>query len=780
MDGASDRHGSRYPPVTLLVVVSSLPSHHMKTFLAPVYLFSVLAIAATCHAQTVGQRPAGRMTVEAIFSDQAAKPYSVESFSPAWSAEGSSYISSQPSKSVTGHFDLVKIDPRTSAETILIAAEHLIPEGRSEPLVIVDHQWSADRQSAMIFTNTQKVWRHHSRGDYWLFNPSTKQLRQVGADRPASSLMFAKFSPDGKRIGYVSSGDVYVENVENGQTEKITTKRSPEIINGTSDWVYEEEFDLKDCFRWSPDSRKVAFWEFDTSGVGEFILINNTDSLYPKLKRFKHTKPGQKNSAVRMGVVHLDDGSTHWLNVPGDPRENYIARAQWTNNNELMLQHLNRDQNENAVRLCDATTGESRLLFRDTDAAWVETCDELFDVDGGKKFTWISERDGWRHAYLVDAATGQMNLITPGEYDVIELLTVTRDAIYFVAAPEKPTDRYLYRAPISGGEAVRVTPVSLDGWNSYDISPDAALAIHSHSRFSEPPVTSLIELPSHQTIRMITDNHQVREELAKLPRVDSSFIRIGIGNDLMLDGWLMKPANFDPTKQYPLIVHVYGEPWGTTVTNQWGGANYLWHRMLAEQGYAVCSIDNRGTKVPRGRDFRKSIYRQIGILAAQDQASAVKALTGHIPWLDSERVGVWGWSGGGSMSLNAIFKYPDLYHTAVSVAPVPDMRYYDSIYQERYMSTPQKNPEGYRNGSPINFAKHLKGNLLVIHGTGDDNCHYQTIELLINELVKQDKQFSMMAYPNRSHSINEGANTSVHLRKLMTNYFRTHLPAGPR
>jgi dipeptidyl-peptidase-4 len=736
----------------------------------------IVVLATQCHAQQI-VAGSQQLSVESIF---ASDRFDTESFSPNWETEGSKFVRNTPSPTIEGAVDLVAVDPKTNQETVLIPASRLLAPGQSKPLAIADHQWSADRNLALIFTNTRKVWRHHSRGDYWLMNRSANTLRQIGADRPSTSLMFAKLSPDGKNVAYVSEGDVYVEDVLSGQVKKITEKRTPEIINGTSDWVYEEEFDLKDCFRWSPDSQRIAFWEFDTSGVGEFVLINNTDSLYPTLKKFKHTKPGQLNSAVRIGVVSLNDGTTQWLDVPGDPRENYLPRARWTGNNQLMLQHLNRDQNQNRVLLADATSGETKELFKDTDEAWIDTCDYDIDVNDGKQFIWLSEQDGWRHVYLVDAKTGEMKLVTPGQFDAFELVRVAGDWIYFIASPDKPTERYLYRAPLNGGEPTRITPANFVGTNSYDISPDGTVAFHTFSSFGQPPITDLVELPSHKLVRRIVSNDAAKQAVNELPSVETSFLRVGVGEGVMLDAWLMKPANFDPLKKYPLIVHVYGEPWGTTVTNSWGRDNYLWHRMLAEKGYAVCSIDNRGTNVPRGRDFRKTVYGRVGILPASDQASAVLSLVNHFPWLDASRIGVWGWSGGGSMTLNAMFKYPDLYHTGVSVAPVPDMRYYDSIYQERYMGTPAKNPDGYRDGSPIHYAKNLKGNLLIIHGTGDDNCHYQTIELLINELVKQDKQFSMMAYPNRSHSINEGENTSVHLRKLMTNYFLKNLPAGPR
>ena len=745
-----------------------------KLFYVIVSLF-IVQMGDACQAQDVAA-PAQPLSVESIFDSDR---FDIDSFSPNWETQGFSFVRKSPSSTIDGAVDLVAVDPNTDKETVLISADQMIPPGKSKPLPIANHQWSAGRKLALIFTNTRKVWRHHSRGDYWLMNPSDKTLRQVGADRPSASLMFAKFSPDGDNIAYVSEGDVYVEDVSTGTTKKITQKRTPDIVNGTSDWVYEEEFDLKDCIRWSPDSQKIAFWEFDTSEVGEFILINNTDTLYPTLKKFKHVKPGQKNSAVRIGVVHLTEGSTTWLEVPGDPRENYIPRARWKGDRQLMLQHLNRDQNQNTVLLADTTTGKTKELFKDTDSAWVDTCDYDIDVNDGKHFIWLSEKDGWRHVYLVDAQTGEMKLVTPGQFDAFELVRVAGDWVYFIATPDKPTERYLYRAPLTGGESTRLTPASFVGTNSYDISPDGTVASHTYSSFGQPPTTNLIELPTHKLVRQVVSNDRAKQAINELPPVESIFRRVAVADDVLLDGWIMKPVSFDPSRKYPVIVHVYGEPWGTTVTNSWGGANYLWHRMMAEKGYVVCSIDNRGTNVPRGRDFRKTVYGRVGILPAIDQAAAVKTLLDSFAWLDAGRVGVWGWSGGGSMTLNAMFKYPELYHTGVSIAPVPDMRYYDSIYQERYMGTPAKNPDGYHDGSPIHFAKNLKGNLLIVHGTGDDNCHYQTIELLINELVKQDKQFSMMAYPNRSHSINEGPNTSVHLRKMMTNYFLNNLPVDP-
>ena len=737
----------------------------------------LLLIQVDCQAQQRAPRtfPEGKLTLESIYTR---KGPSTGSFGATWQKTGTNYVRSKPSKTVRKGKDLVAIEPRSGTETVLLTAEELIPPGMKKTLGRAGTQWSEDRDLVLIFTNTRRVWRTNSRGDYWLLNRKTKELRQIGTERPSTTLMFAKLSPDTKSVAYVSQGDIYVEDIATGDTKKITEKSSPDIINGTSDWVYEEEFSLKDCFRWSPDSKKIAFWEFDTSEVPEFILIDNTKGLYPKLQKFKHTKPGEKNSAVRMGVVHLEDGSTKWLNVEGDPREHYIARARWTGNNTVMMQHLNRDQNVNSVLIGDATTGETKELFRDTDEAWLETCDDLQEINGGQDYLWVSEKDDWRHVYAVNSKSGEMRLLTPGEYDVISISRVTNDTIYFIASPEKATERYLYSVPLKGGPATRITPSEHTGTNRYQITPDGSLAFRTFSKFGVPPETELVSLPSHETVRSVQKNEEMKNALAGLTPVQTEFVKVGVGNDVFLDAWIMKPANFDPTKKYPLIAHVYGEPWGTTVGNSWGGSGYLWHRMLCEKGYAVCSIDNRGTKVPRGAKFRKSIYKKMGVIAAADQAAAIKALTKHFTWLDASRVGSWGWSGGGSMTLNAIFRYPDVYHTGIAIASVPDIHYYDSIYQERYMSTPQKNPEGYKNASPINFAKDLKGNLLIVHGTGDDNCHYQTVELLINELVKHGKQFSMFAYPNRSHSISEGKGTTLHLRNMMTDYFVDNLEPG--
>ncbi len=415
------------------------------------------------------------------------------------------------------------------------------------------------------------------------------------------------------------------------------------------------------------------------------------------------------------------------------------------------------------------------------DDTWLDLQDELKWIKKDGDFLWLSERDGWRHIYRVNLNGKAPTPVTSGHFDVIQIAEVDEKSgdVYFIASPDNPTQKYLYRVHLDGKGLERVTPKDQPGTHDYQISPGARWAVHRYSRFDAPPITDLIRLPGHERVRVLADNSALRSKLDALKKVKTEFFRTDIGDGIALDGWCIYPPDFDPNAKYPLLVHVYGEPAGQTVLDAWGGGNALWHRMLAQEGYVVMSFDNRGTPSPRGRAWRKAVFHKVGIIAPQEQAAAVKAELKKRPYLDPKRVGVWGWSGGGSMSLNAIFKYPDLYATAIAIAPVANQRFYDTIYQERYMGLPGDNVEGFTQGSAINFAHQLKGNLLLIHGTGDDNCHYQGTEALINELIRHDKPFSMMAYPNRSHAINEGQNTTLHLRQLMTRYLKEKLPPGP-
>jgi dipeptidyl-peptidase-4 len=555
---------------------------------------------------------------------------------------------------------------------------------------------------------------------------------------------------------------------------------------------------MRDGFRWSPDGRKIAYWQFDTLGVGDFPLIYNLGvvrqvvtnisyphvGIYPKVFDIRYPQTGTTNPAARVGVVSAEGGETRWMQVPGDPREHYIARMEWgSNSSELVMQHLNRLQNSNDVLLADADTGAVRGVYQDRDSAWVDVMDKVPWLDGGREFVWLSEKDGWRHAYVVSRDGKAERLLTRGAFDVTHLTAVDQKSgwLYFIASPDNATQRYLYRVRLDGGgNAEKVTPADSQGTNTYDISPDGRWAFHTRSRFDSPPATDLVELSAHRTVRVLEDNAVLRANAALILKRAVEFFQLDIGDGAVLDGWMLKPPDFDPTKKYPLLIFVYGEPADTTVRDEWDDRDGPYHHLIATEGYVVASVDNRGTPAPKGRSWRKMIYGSVGVLSSKEQAAALMALERTRTYIDSDRVAVWGWSGGGSNTLNLMFRSPDLYKVGMSVAPVPDQRLYDTIYQERYMGLPQQNVEGYRAGSPINFAEGLRGNLLLVHGTGDDNVHFQGSELLINRLIELGKPFDFMEYPSRTHAINEGPGTTLHLRSLLIRYLEDHLPAGPR
>jgi dipeptidyl-peptidase 4 len=748
--------------------------------ISPFRYFALLVVAFLTSSLLAGEDPdPSRLTVERIFGDHEFEPEHVK---VRWLGDGQGYVSMDPSTDAAGGRDLVRHDPRTGEPTVLVPASALIPPGADAPLPIDDYAFSSDQARLLIFTNSQRVWRTNTRGDYWVLDRSSHELHKLGGDAPPASLMHAKFAPGGLRVAYVRSNNIYVEDVRDHKITQLTSSSSPDVINGTFDWVYEEEFSLRDGFRWSPDGLAIAYWQLDTTGVREFPLVNNTDSLYPRINPIKYPKVGETNAACRVGVVAAAGGETRWLNVPDDPRNHYIAFMEWAgNSNDIVLQQLNRHQDTVRVMLAHQNSGSVATVLTERDNAWVDLQDKLHWIEDGKEFLWMSERDGWRHVYRVGRQRGSKPvLITPGEFDVIDLLAVDQKSswVYFTASPDNPTQHYLYRVHLDGSGRERVTPTNQPGSHDYQISPDANWAIQRSSRFDKVPTTTMVALPTHESTRILSDNKSLKDKIDGLKKGRTEFFRVDIGAGIALDGWCILPPDFDSNRKYPLLVHVYGEPAGLTVLDRWGNSNHLWHVMLAQSGYIIMSFDNRGTPAPRGRAWRKSVYHQVGVLAPKDQAAALKEVLRTRPYIDQSKIGIWGWSGGGSMSLNAIFKYPDLYKTAIAVAPVANQRYYDTIYQERYMGLPGENVEGFTQGSPINFAHQLKGNLLLIHGTGDDNCHYHATEALINELVRHNKPFSMMAYPNRSHAINEGRNTTLHLRELMTRYLKDNLPPG--
>jgi dipeptidyl-peptidase-4 len=712
------------------------------------------------------------------------REFRTQTFGPArWLGDGSSYTTLEEADSDGGQ-NLVRYDTERGGREVLVVARQLIPQGDTVPLRVEEYSWSPDHRMLLIFTNTRPVWRLNTRGDYWVLELASGRLRKLGGpDAKTSSLMFAKFAPDGQRVAYVRENNLYVEDLSSGTVTPLTTDGSRTLINGTFDWVYEEELMdyYADGWRWSPDSRSIAYWQLNADRVKDFNLINNTDSLYSTVIPVQYPKAGEANSAARVGVVSATGGPTRWIEIEGDPREHYIGRMEWAaGSREVVIQRLNRLQNTNEVMLGDTQTGKARTVLAERDSAWVDLADQLTWLSGGKSFTWLSERDGWRHVYVVSRDGKSVRLVTREPFDVVKVLGADEKAgwLYYLASPDQPSQRYLYRSRLNGkGSAERLSPRGESGTHAYDAAPNYRYALETYSSFGNPPVTRLVRLPTHQVIRTLIDNASLRARLGTLRKGTVEFFGLPAADGTRMPAYLMKPADFDSTRRYPLLFHVYGGPGSSTVNDAWGGY-YLWHLMLTQQGYLVASVDNRGTPAPLGRRWRKSVYGQLGVVETRDQAAAARALAQR-PYVDSGRVGIWGWSYGGFMSLNGLFQHPALYRTGIAVSPVTHWSLYDNVYTERYNGLPAQNKAGYDRGSPLTYVNGLKGNLLLVHGTGDDNVHFQNSQLLINALVAANKPFTMMEYPNRTHCVCQGRNTQVHLFELLTRYLDQNLKAAP-
>ncbi len=727
------------------------------------------------------QADSGLLSVHRIYGT---REFRSQPFGPArWLGDGEAYTTLEEGGADRGQ-NLVRYDSENGAREVLVAARQFIPQGDTVPLAVEDYAWSPDMKLLLIFTNTKPVWRLNTRGDYWILDRSSGALRKLGGpEAKPSTLMFAKFSPDGKRVGYVRENNLYVEDLTSGSIVGLTTDGSRTLINGTFDWVYEEELMnyYADGWRWSPDGRNIAYWQLDADQVKDFSLINNTDSLYSQVIRVQYPKAGEANSAARVGIVSAAGGPSRWLEIPGDPRNHYIARMDWAaGGDEVLLQRLNRLQNTNELLLGDPRSGKVRAVLTERDSAWVEVVDNVTWLGQGKRLTWLSERSGWNHAYLVSRDGKNIRPITRGAFDVVKVVGTDEKGgwLYYLASPEHPAQRYLYRARLDGkGTPERLSPSQEPGTHTYDVAPNLRYALETYSSFGKPPVIRLVRLPGHQTIRTLIDNAGLRGRLAGLRKGPVEFFSIPAEDGAKMPAVLIKPPRFDSTRKYPLLLHVYGGPGNTTVNDAYG-SYYLWHLMLTQQGYLVLSVDNHGTPAPLGRAWRKAVYGQLGVVETRDQATAAQALALR-SYVDTKRIGIWGWSYGAFMSLNSLFQHPDLFSTAVAVSPVTHWALYDNVYTERFNGLPAENPAGYDRGSPLTYVNRLKGNLLLVHGSGDDNVHFQNTEVLINALVAANKPFTMMQYPNRTHCVCQGKNTQVHLFELITRYLDQNLKGAP-
>jgi dipeptidyl-peptidase-4 len=692
-----------------------------------------------------------------------------------WAKDGYQYYTSQGG-------EIVELDTRDGAKKTTIVSKAMLTLPGKQPLAIKRFTISDDGKKVLINNNTKKVWRQDTRGDYWVYDLEAKTLKQLGKGKPASSLMFAKISPDGSKAAYVSEHNIYVESLVTNAITTLTTDGTTRLINGTFDWAYEEEFACRDGFRWAPDSRTIAYWQIDARKIKNYLMLNTTDSIYPYVVPVEYPVAGEDPSACKIGVVDVTTAKTTWINVPGDAIQHYIPRMEWTTNpNEIILQQLNRAQTQSRIFIGNVSNGTTRVISEENNKAWVDVRGTSVGwewINGGKAFIWLSEKDGWRHIYRIDKE-GKETVLTKGDYDVISLTMVDEKGgyIYFIASPDDATKKYLYRIKLTGGtKPERLAPADLPGTHSYEMSPNGKVGLHTFANSYTQSATEVISLPDHKhmsgAIIKLNTEAKNKPEFFKVKTVDG----------VEMDGWMVKPTNFDPTKKYPIVFFVYGEPATQTTADTYAaGKNTRYAGSMADDGYIYMSVDGRGSPAPKGTAWRKAIYKNIGIINIRDQAMAAKEIL-KWPFVDSSRVAVHGWSGGGSSTLNLMFQYPEIYKTGIAVAAVDDQLTYDNIYQERYMGVPidDESRSIFIKGSPVTYAKNLRGNLLYIHGTGDDNVHYKNAELLINELVKYNKQFQLMLYPNRTHAISEGEGTTAHLKSLFTKYLKEHCPPGGR
>jgi dipeptidyl-peptidase 4 len=702
-----------------------------------------------------------------------------------WGKDGNRFYANEESA-------IIEYTLTDGSRKILVSTQQLTPAGKTQALEIKNFFFSADFKKLLIFTNSKKVWRYETRGDYWVYNFSDASLMQLGKGRPASSLMFAKISPDGTKAAYVSEHNIYVEDLSTHAIRPLTRNGSRKMINGTFDWVYEEEFDCRDGFRWNPDSHSIAFWQVNDSSTRDYYMLNTTDSVYSKIIPVEYPVAGQMPSPYKIGVIDIKGNQTHWMKIPTDLKNGtYLPRMEWApDGQELIIQRLNRSQNESDIMLCNAKTGESKSVYIEKDAAWIDIIsawDDKYKMGGwdwlqnGSEFLWGSEKDGWRHLYRISRDGKKQVLVTPGNYDVMEISLVDErnNQVYFIASPDNATQSYLYRCSLDGsGKAERVTPLNEPGTHSYEFSPNGKFSEHHFSNYYSPTTEEWLTMPDHQALNGTTPAKSVNP--ADSASSNISFFKIKTADGVSMDGWMQKPIPFDSTKKYPVLFYVYTEPAAQTVKDEYG-VTYcpVYPGKLAEDGYIYISLDNRGTPAPKGSAWRKAIYRQVGQVNIHDQAQAAAEVC-RWSFVDTSRIAVWGWSGGGSATLNLMFQHPEIYKTGLAVAAVGNLETYDNIYEERYMGNPLETKADYVRGSAITYASKLQGNLLYIHGSGDDNVHFDNAEMLLNALIKYDKIFQFMEYPNRTHNISEGPGTRKHLGNLFKNYLNAHCPGGPK
>jgi len=693
------------------------------------------------------------------------RDFAPATFSGQWLADSSGYLILESSPSGAAH-TVVKYDAKDGKRSVLIVAKQLTVPGTADPLFVEQYMQTPIANKFFL----------HTRTGNWLIERDSGKLTKLPSEVPAPPA--SAFSPQADRLLFRRGRNLAVLDIASGRITPLTT-----------------DFDLSqrdniDEMQWSPDGERIAFVQSDSSKVRRRPVVHPTDPTYPSVSYQRFARVGTPIPSLRVGVVDREGKSTKWIKLPTDPGTCYINDVSWAGNSkEILIELLSRSRDHRKFLLASVESGEITTAYEESDPAWVDASYSanagLEWIRDGKEFVLLSEREGWRQAFVISRDGKQKRLLTKQKSDIIARGPVDEPGgwFYYLASPENATQRYLFRIRLDGqGEPERVTPRDQPGTHSYDFSPDRKWAFHTYSTFDKPPMIDLVRLSDHRSMRMLEANAECRERATPFITRPTEFLKLDIGGGVVMDAWMIKPRDFDEKKKYPVFAFVYGEPHGQTVLDDWaGGQNHtMFHRMIADLGYLVVSIDNRGTPAPKGAAWRRAVYGSLGPLSTEEQAAGIKELGRMRSYVDLSRVGIWGWSGGGSNTLNALFRKPDVYQLGIAVAPKPRPELYNAWFQEIFMRTPEVNPEGYRKAAAINFAEGLRGDLLIVHGTGETNTHLPITESLVDRLIELGKRFDYMAYPNRDHGLREGKGTAVHLRMLMTRYLIEHLPPGPR
>jgi len=642
-----------------------------------------------------------------------------------------------------------------------------IADSKKLGIAVADYTFSEDEQKVLFATETESIYRYSSRSIFYVYDIRSRKLTKLLDDK----VMYATFSPDGSKVAFVKDNNLYLKELVSMKETQITSDGiNNQLINGATDWVYEEEFGLVKAFFWSPDGSKIAFYRFDENEVKKFSMDMFQGKLYPTQYEFRYPKAGEDNSEISLHIYDVEQQITQKLDLLLNYE--YLPRMGWTKDaNTLYVFRMNRHQNQLDFLLVDANTAKSRVLFTETDKYYVDVHDNTTFLNDGKHFIWSSEKSGFNHLYKVSLEDGKMQQITNGNWEVTSYHGMNTESgkIYYTSTEEGAINRSVFSINTDGTDKQKLTDKIGD--NSATFSKGMKYFINNYSEANTPPQFTLHNARG-KLIRLLENNKELSEKMSEYAFGDKEFFSFNNSENVSLNGWMMKPADFDSLKQYPVFMFLYGGPGSQQVLNSWGWNNYFWYQHLTQQGYIVACIDNRGTG-GRGAEFKKMTYQQLGKYETIDQIEANKYL-GSLPYVDANRIGIQGWSYGGYMSSLAITKGADVFKMAIAVAPVTNWRYYDNIYTERYMRTPQENPQGYDDNSPINHVDKLEGKYLLIHGSADDNVHVQNTYEMVSALIKANKQFDLFIYPDKNHGI-YGGNSRLHLYQMMTDYILKNL-----